>query len=118
VKETPPLFYLTRKAIIFWAPNLIKGIHKMSVPKLYLIALVLPLVLVSAVFGLQHFVYRLLPLSFSHLACFTFGALITTLIKYFLSSRSVYGLEHARLNISLPPTSMWMNMGYWKVGSI
>ncbi|KAF2493290.1 hypothetical protein BU16DRAFT_563455 [Lophium mytilinum] len=26
----------------------------------------------------------------------------------------VYGLEHGRLNIDLPPKSMWMNMGYWK----
>lgn len=28
---------------------------------------------------------------------------------------SVYGLDHAVLNIQLPPQSMWMNMGYWEV---
>ncbi|KAK2821781.1 hypothetical protein FQN49_007680 [Arthroderma sp. PD_2] len=27
---------------------------------------------------------------------------------------SLYGLDHAVLNIRLPPTTMWMNMGYWK----
>ncbi|KAF2179264.1 hypothetical protein K469DRAFT_596526 [Zopfia rhizophila CBS 207.26] len=26
---------------------------------------------------------------------------------------SIYGLDHGRLNLSLPP-SMWMNMGYWE----
>ncbi|KAF2471794.1 uncharacterized protein BDR25DRAFT_367653 [Lindgomyces ingoldianus] len=28
------------------------------------------------------------------------------------SSSSVYGLDHGRLNLTLPPP-MWMNMGYW-----
>ncbi|RMZ81205.1 hypothetical protein DV737_g2701, partial [Chaetothyriales sp. CBS 132003] len=28
---------------------------------------------------------------------------------------SIYGLHHGRLNIALPPPTMWMNMGYWKV---
>jgi hypothetical protein len=27
----------------------------------------------------------------------------------------MYGLDHAVLNIRLPPQSMWMNMGYWEV---
>ncbi|KAL4870707.1 hypothetical protein BDV12DRAFT_207413 [Aspergillus spectabilis] len=27
---------------------------------------------------------------------------------------SLYALDHALLNIPLPPPSMWMNMGYWK----
>ncbi|KAJ0414961.1 hypothetical protein BJY00DRAFT_294144 [Aspergillus carlsbadensis] len=27
---------------------------------------------------------------------------------------SFYGLDHALLNITLPPPSMWMNLGYWK----
>ncbi|KAL4782366.1 hypothetical protein BJX76DRAFT_292062 [Aspergillus varians] len=27
---------------------------------------------------------------------------------------SVYGLDHAILNIPIPPPSMWMNLGYWK----
>lgn len=26
----------------------------------------------------------------------------------------VYGLEHAILNLTVPPKSMWMNMGYWE----
>lgn len=30
----------------------------------------------------------------------------------------VYGLDHAVLNVQLPPQSMWMNMGYWEVGLI
>ncbi|PLB54370.1 hypothetical protein P170DRAFT_431999 [Aspergillus steynii IBT 23096] len=30
------------------------------------------------------------------------------------SDRSIYGLDHAVLNIPAPPPSMWMNMGYWK----
>ncbi|KAJ5747852.1 uncharacterized protein N7511_009548 [Penicillium nucicola] len=27
----------------------------------------------------------------------------------------LYGLDHAVLNIQLPPQSMWMNIGYWEV---
>ncbi|KAJ5144032.1 uncharacterized protein N7515_002819 [Penicillium bovifimosum] len=27
---------------------------------------------------------------------------------------NVYGLDHAVLNIQLPPQTMWMNMGYWE----
>lgn len=30
---------------------------------------------------------------------------------------TLYSLDHAILNIPLPPPSMWMNMGYWKVFS-
>ncbi|KAH8648516.1 hypothetical protein BX600DRAFT_475372 [Xylariales sp. PMI_506] len=26
----------------------------------------------------------------------------------------MYGLDHGKLNVQLPPPSMWMNMGYWK----
>ncbi|KAL2837672.1 hypothetical protein BJX68DRAFT_249608 [Aspergillus pseudodeflectus] len=29
-------------------------------------------------------------------------------------TESFYGLDHALLNITLPPPSMWMNLGYWK----
>jgi hypothetical protein len=29
--------------------------------------------------------------------------------------RDIYGLEHALLNMRLPPETMWLNMGYWKV---
>lgn len=31
------------------------------------------------------------------------------------SDNNLYGLEHAILNIDIPPRSMWMNMGYWEV---
>ncbi|RDW59320.1 uncharacterized protein DSM5745_11015 [Aspergillus mulundensis] len=27
---------------------------------------------------------------------------------------SLYGLDHAALNLPVPPPSMWMNLGYWK----
>ncbi|RMJ26987.1 hypothetical protein PHISP_02116, partial [Aspergillus sp. HF37] len=30
------------------------------------------------------------------------------------SQKPLYGLDHAILNIPLPPQSMWMNMGYWE----
>lgn len=30
------------------------------------------------------------------------------------TSRDVYQLDHAVLNIQ-PPKTMWLNMGYWKV---
>jgi hypothetical protein len=26
----------------------------------------------------------------------------------------LYGLDHAILNVEVPPRSMWMNMGYWE----
>ncbi|OKL57793.1 hypothetical protein UA08_07020 [Talaromyces atroroseus] len=29
-------------------------------------------------------------------------------------SNNLYGLDHAILNVTVPPESMWMNMGYWK----
>ncbi|EFE39027.1 conserved hypothetical protein [Trichophyton verrucosum HKI 0517] len=34
--------------------------------------------------------------------------------NYTAQDESLYGLDHAALNIQLPPTTMWMNMGYWK----
>ncbi|KAJ5238601.1 hypothetical protein N7468_003220 [Penicillium chermesinum] len=34
------------------------------------------------------------------------------LFKY--SRPEMYGLDHAVLNIQLPPQTMWMNMGYWE----
>jgi hypothetical protein len=36
------------------------------------------------------------------------------LFKKALESR-MYGLDHAVLNVQLPPETMWMNMGYWEV---
>ncbi|KAJ5355498.1 uncharacterized protein N7496_012710 [Penicillium cataractarum] len=35
------------------------------------------------------------------------------LLKKALESK-VYGLDHAVLNVRLPPETMWMNMGYWE----
>jgi hypothetical protein len=35
-------------------------------------------------------------------------------LKEALESK-VYGLDHAVLNVQLPPPTMWMNMGFWKV---
>ncbi|KAL4906385.1 hypothetical protein BDW74DRAFT_131846 [Aspergillus multicolor] len=29
-------------------------------------------------------------------------------------SSALYGLDHAVLNVPVPPSSMWMNLGYWK----
>ena len=29
----------------------------------------------------------------------------------------IYGLHHAILNMDVPPKTMWMNMGYWEVGT-
>lgn len=31
------------------------------------------------------------------------------------SRPEMYGLDHAVLNIQLPPQTMWMNLGYWEV---
>ncbi|KXJ88614.1 hypothetical protein Micbo1qcDRAFT_151082 [Microdochium bolleyi] len=30
------------------------------------------------------------------------------------TGESIYGLEHGKLNLALPPPSMWMNMGFWR----
>jgi hypothetical protein len=54
----------------------------------------------------------------SHLFCIAFGLFLFPVIKYFFSEHSIYGLEHARLNIRIPPQAMWINMGYWKVALI
>lgn len=35
----------------------------------------------------------------------------------FQSSKKIYKFQHGLLNINLPPKTMWMNMGYWTVGS-
>jgi hypothetical protein len=31
------------------------------------------------------------------------------------TKKPLYRFDHSILNISLPPQSMWMNMGFWKV---
>lgn len=35
--------------------------------------------------------------------------------RLFRRQKSLYGLDHAVLNVVLPLQSMWMNMGYWEV---
>lgn len=37
---------------------------------------------------------------------------------FWAPSSNIYGLDHAVLNVRLPPQSMWMNMGYWEVSSL
>lgn len=32
-----------------------------------------------------------------------------------VNENKLYGLDHAILNVEVPPRQMWMNMGYWKV---
>ena len=65
----------------------------------------------------------------TNILCLLLGAAATTVLKFmlfriykYLAPRSnhghspdIYGLDHGRLNITLPPQTMWMNMGYWKV---
>lgn len=46
--------------------------------------------------------------------------ILKKLTRYLISSKDdgahgLYRLDHGILNVELPPTSMWMNMGYWKV---
>lgn len=31
------------------------------------------------------------------------------------AGNALYRLDHGILNVKLPPRTMWMNMGYWKV---
>jgi hypothetical protein len=31
------------------------------------------------------------------------------------SDDGLYGLDHAILDIEVPPKNLWMNMGYWEV---
>jgi hypothetical protein len=52
------------------------------------------------------------------------GLLLYSLIKPIITrwwrsgeKKSVYGLQHGRLHVQAP-TAMWMNMGYWKAGSV
>jgi len=57
-----------------------------------------------------------------------FGVAIVPVMKltlkriagYFAPSKDeggqdLYRLDHGILNVEVPPTSMWMNMGFWKV---
>ncbi|KUL83737.1 hypothetical protein ZTR_08646 [Talaromyces verruculosus] len=43
-----------------------------------------------------------------------FGS-IRRIIKFILGGHEdIYALDHAILNVAVPPEHMWMNMGYWK----
>ena len=57
-------------------------------------------------------------------SAFTIGLLFRTLIASLHNGLfrgannegrdgTLYGLEHALLNLEIPPKDMWMNMGYW-----
>ncbi|ETS81805.1 hypothetical protein PFICI_06807 [Pestalotiopsis fici W106-1] len=56
--------------------------------------------------------------TFRDLTCFAigFGTALLVIASVALSFRrsDIYNVDHWKLNIRLPPTSMWMNMGYWK----
>lgn len=47
----------------------------------------------------------------------TILSFIDRLIRLFIGAKEekLYGLDHAILNVEVPPRNMWMNMGYWKV---
>ena len=34
------------------------------------------------------------------------------------TDHALYRLDHGKLNIEIPPKTMWMNLGYWKVSHI
>ncbi|KAF2020650.1 hypothetical protein BU24DRAFT_416328 [Aaosphaeria arxii CBS 175.79] len=68
----------------------------------------------------------------SHLFVFLSGLFFVPFLKWFLSgvlklwnrkkfkeddTRTLYSLAHGKLNLTLSPPSMWMNMGYWKEDS-
>lgn len=47
----------------------------------------------------------------------TIISFIERLVRLFIGANEekLYGLDHAILNVEVPPRNMWMNMGYWKV---
>jgi len=65
----------------------------------------------------------------SHIITFISGTLLIPIAKFLLkkstddakdgesdgADNAIYNLDHGRLNIELPPKTMWMNMGYWEV---
>jgi hypothetical protein len=55
---------------------------------------------------------------YSYLVCILLGFVLFPLSKYLFAGRSIYGYEHACLNVQVPPPTMWMNMGYWKVFAV
>lgn len=42
-----------------------------------------------------------------------FGKIVQSIAG--VNENKLYGLDHAILNVEVPPRQMWMNMGYWKV---
>jgi hypothetical protein len=84
----------------------------------------------AAIWAIQDFP-QIRPLSWvSHLACLAIGALLILIPMQMNAGKRqtrntndqkhnvrghVYSLSHARLNVGLPPPTMWMNMGYWTV---
>jgi hypothetical protein len=79
-------------------------------------------------YGLYMFLERILSLIASRAIFFCLGFLLFPFARriQFRNAQSdagdrkgtdhtIYGLDHGRLNIALPPPTMWMNMGYWEV---
>jgi hypothetical protein len=88
----------------------------------------IPLILMVLAAGVSYIISRTpCPKFIYFISCFLLGLLSPRLAKYAISSllrsetsdnpkSSMYNLDHARLNLELPPDcNMWMNMGYWKV---
>jgi hypothetical protein len=81
---------------------------------------------VGTTIGLQHVLQNALrwPAT-SNFVCLIIGVLLFPVSNYIFSSlksgrngntqKSLYNFDHARLNVTLPPPTMWMNMGYWRV---
>ena len=69
-------------------------------------------------------------ISLGYVVAFVCGALVYPILKVLIRSflhygkaatsdtsnkgSNVYGLEHGVLNLPLPPSRMWMNLGYWR----
>jgi len=99
---------------------------------LYVSSSLIALVALVSITGSAHSIFSSW---ISNLACFAMGILLIPTVKHVLkqvfntpwtqmgsentqandTNRRIYNLDHARLNLDLPPQSMWMNMGYWKV---
>lgn len=42
-------------------------------------------------------------------------SILKRMIGHEAKEKKIYRLHHAKLNIDVPPKTMWMNMGYWEV---
>jgi hypothetical protein len=47
-----------------------------------------------------------------------FDSIRRTFKSIFGGHEDIYALDHAIINVAVPPEHMWMNMGYWKVRMI